>query len=449
LVIFTGNKVDLLPPDARLGFLHHFRRVLYSALKETGLTDNFNILHTSLISAKTGYGVEDLITNIFLRFSTRDTLRNDMYIVGCTNVGKSSLFNAFLQSDLCKVRAVDLVERATTTPWPGTTISLLKFPVMNPSPQKLEIRRRRLLSNQAWRIKEERLRYDLYKTTGDIKYATLQAAIGNSFKEREKELQPPSFRSVLADSDEPSENAKPKTFDADLYIFSKGKWCYDTPGTVNSEQVLDLFTLDELIAVLPRRMILPRTFIIHPEESLLIGGVAQIDVLSLPSVSKPISDKDYEGRRPGVLLTVFASEQLPIFVRQTSEASSFRKQHLGSAVLVVPFGNAERIARFPDLELVELTLKSSGSSKGCGDIVLSSLGWICVTSRPGEIRIRAHTPEGRGIFLRNPPILPHCAQLRGSRIGSTPAYRVKQPTMPDPEAKHRRRKKLSRKKRFG
>lgn len=38
---------------------------------------------------------------------------------------------------------MDLVERAATTPWPGTTISLLKFPVMNPSPQKLEIRRRR------------------------------------------------------------------------------------------------------------------------------------------------------------------------------------------------------------------------------------------------------------------------------------------------------------------
>lgn len=57
-----GNKVDLLPPDAQSGFFRHFRQILYSALRERGLTDNFNILHTSLISAKTGYGVEDLIT---------------------------------------------------------------------------------------------------------------------------------------------------------------------------------------------------------------------------------------------------------------------------------------------------------------------------------------------------------------------------------------------------
>lgn len=54
-----------------------------------------------------------------------------------------TLFNTFLRSDLCKVRALDLVERATTSIWPGTTISLLKFPVMKIAPHRLEIRRRR------------------------------------------------------------------------------------------------------------------------------------------------------------------------------------------------------------------------------------------------------------------------------------------------------------------
>uniref|UniRef100_A0A1I8EMI0 PIG-P domain-containing protein n=1 Tax=Wuchereria bancrofti TaxID=6293 RepID=A0A1I8EMI0_WUCBA len=61
-MIVVGNKVDLLPPDAHSGFLRHFRQVLHGLLKETGFVDNFNILHMSLISAKTGYGVEDLIT---------------------------------------------------------------------------------------------------------------------------------------------------------------------------------------------------------------------------------------------------------------------------------------------------------------------------------------------------------------------------------------------------
>lgn len=40
----------------------------------------------------------------------------------------------------------------------------------------------RLLANQAWRKKEDRMRYNLYKQSGDIKYAMLQSAIGNSFK---------------------------------------------------------------------------------------------------------------------------------------------------------------------------------------------------------------------------------------------------------------------------
>ncbi|VDK83484.1 unnamed protein product [Litomosoides sigmodontis] len=427
-MIVVGNKVDLLPPDAHRGFLHHFRQVLHSSLKEAGFVDNFNILHTSLISAKTGYGVEDLITNIFLRFSTRDSLRNHMYLVGCTNAGKSliccafrTLFNALLQSDLCKVRAVDLVERAAATPWPGTTISLLKFPVMNPSPHKLEIRRRRLLANQAWRKKEDRMRYNLYRQSGDIKYAMLQSAIGNSFKDREEELQPPALHSVLEDSEVVE---KPKrVFDPNSFIFAKGKWCFDTPGTVNSNQILDLFTLEELIAVLPRSMILPRTFILHSGESLLIAGVAQIDVISLPMTAKAAPDKDYPERRSSVLLTVFASDKLPIFTRKTHEMAVFREKYLGSSLLVVPAGDAERIARFPILKGSEMILQSPGSWKGCGDVVLSSVGWVCVTSRRGEVHLQAHTPEGRGLFLRQPALLPFCAELRGSRIGGTAAYK--------------------------
>lgn len=55
-----------------------------------------------------------------------------------------TLFNALLQSDLCKLRAMDLIERVTTSIWPGTTMNLLKFPLWNPSAFKLELRKKRL-----------------------------------------------------------------------------------------------------------------------------------------------------------------------------------------------------------------------------------------------------------------------------------------------------------------
>jgi len=57
-------------------------------------------------------------------------LPGDIYIVGCTNVGKSTLFNTLIQSDLCKVQAVDLMQRATVSEWPGTTLNLLKVTIV-------------------------------------------------------------------------------------------------------------------------------------------------------------------------------------------------------------------------------------------------------------------------------------------------------------------------------
>lgn len=90
-------------------------------------------------------------------------------------MGKSSLFNALLQSDYCKVQAVDLIQRATTSPWPGTTLNLLKFPILNPLRWRLYLRTLRLKQEQQYKYAEETLRNHQFKTTRNIKYATLQS----------------------------------------------------------------------------------------------------------------------------------------------------------------------------------------------------------------------------------------------------------------------------------
>jgi hypothetical protein len=69
---------------------------------------------------------------------------------------------------------------------------------MNPTPQKLELRRRRLLSMQTWvkkvylkiriykriiiLIKEEQNRRSLFHKTKDPKYIVMQGLVGNTYK---------------------------------------------------------------------------------------------------------------------------------------------------------------------------------------------------------------------------------------------------------------------------
>ncbi|VDK55317.1 unnamed protein product, partial [Cylicostephanus goldi] len=292
-MIVVANKVDLLPPDARTGYLKRFKMIVDEAIEAAGFRDQFTILHTALVSAKTGYGIEDLITEIYLKYtSVKLGLRNDIYLIGCTNAGKSSIFNTLLQSDLCKIRAVDIVERATTSIWPGTTLSLLKFPVMQPSPFRLELRRRRLLRNKAWLQKEMYNRcffvcFFAFRSffpqtrvcrklqlqqSGDPKYAVLFGNVENTFKERDEEVRPISVEDLTTHETSDRKTSKRYLLNAcPVSIirwsikdpeFEKGMWCYDTPGTINDQQVLNLFTLEELIHVLPRHLLRPRTAIV-------------------------------------------------------------------------------------------------------------------------------------------------------------------------------------------
>lgn len=62
-IVVVGNKVDLLPQDSP-GYLHHVQKNLLNNMKLFGFGTK-NIRHVALISAKTGYGVEELVTKLF------------------------------------------------------------------------------------------------------------------------------------------------------------------------------------------------------------------------------------------------------------------------------------------------------------------------------------------------------------------------------------------------
>ncbi|KAG0715591.1 Nitric oxide-associated protein 1 [Chionoecetes opilio] len=52
-------------------------------------------------------------------------------------------------------------------------------------------------------------------------------------------------------------------------------------------------------------------------------------------------------------------------------------------------------------------------------------GWVSLTGTKEKqvMELRAWCPGGRGIHLRNPPLLPRAVNLRGRRIGKSLAHR--------------------------
>lgn len=62
-IIIVGNKIDLLPKDNKEEYLNRIKQILFDSVKLCGFASS-NIKHIELVSAKTGYGVEKLITSI-------------------------------------------------------------------------------------------------------------------------------------------------------------------------------------------------------------------------------------------------------------------------------------------------------------------------------------------------------------------------------------------------
>lgn len=408
-IYIVGNKVDLLPKDDNL-YLERILDSLKKSLQTTGVNGETRIKDISLISAKTGWGIESLITKLM-----RDhTKGEDIYLIGCTNVGKSTLFNALMQSDLCKLRDRDLIERATTSLWPGTTLNLIKFPVRDPTGWELQLRLDRLKVYERDYIKEQRLKWTLYRQTRNVQYATLSGRIGMTFR---------SDVPFTIQSGHPfaKKSASAKPFDPKSEYFKGCNFFYDTPGTIYKDQMLTLLTTEELLKTIPREIITPRTFTLRPLQSLFIGGLARIDLAHA---------------RQQVWFTVFASNYLPIHVVYTEQAKNFYQTYLGTDMLGVPIGGYERVQHWPTLVPKEMVLDGVSWHESCADIVLSTAGWVAVTFGPDtQCVLRAFTPEGRGIFVRKPSLLPYAFKLRGKRILGTPCFENKLFTIDDLTAK--------------
>ncbi|XP_008831510.1 nitric oxide-associated protein 1 isoform X2 [Nannospalax galili] len=397
-----GNKVDLLPQDAP-GYLQRLRKRLWDDCVRAGFLiapghqgpqyptgdeplngeENSNqpdrsrtvVRDVRLISAKTGYGVEELISA--LQRSWR--YRGDVYLVGTTNAGKSTLFNTLLESDYCTAKGSEAIDRATISPWPGTTLNLLKFPISNPTPYRM-FKRQKRLKKEAAKAEEDLSEQEQSQLTQLKRHGYLVGRVGRTF---------------LHSTEQKDE--VPFEFDADSLAFDMGNepvlavhksttgveltpddvkdahWFFDTPGITKENCILNLLTEKEVDVVLPTHSIIPRTFVLKPGMVLFLGAVGRIDFLQ------------------------------------------------------VPMGGKERMEQFPPLIAEDITLKGGGESMAVADIKFSSAGWVAVTPYFRDtLHLRGYTPEGTVLTIR-PPLLPHIVNIKGERIKKSVAYKTKKP----------------------
>ncbi|MBT2643706.1 ribosome biogenesis GTPase YqeH [Bacillus sp. ISL-41] len=110
-VLLIGNKADLVPKSVK-------QRKLIDWMKKESRELGLNPIDVSLVSAAKGYNIREAAAAI-------DEYRNgkDVYIVGCTNVGKSTFINRIIKE---VTGEGDII---TTSHFPGTTLDMIEIPL--------------------------------------------------------------------------------------------------------------------------------------------------------------------------------------------------------------------------------------------------------------------------------------------------------------------------------
>lgn len=110
-VLLVVNKIDLLPKVTNWNRLRNWvmRRAKENGLRAAGVV---------LCSARKGFGFEHAVEEI-----ARLRGRRDVYVVGATNVGKSTLINRLIAD------YSDLRRELTVSRYPGTTLDEVRIPL--------------------------------------------------------------------------------------------------------------------------------------------------------------------------------------------------------------------------------------------------------------------------------------------------------------------------------
>lgn len=268
-LLLVANKVDLLPKNVNLRRMKHWMKV---RAHEWGLKP----VDVVLVSGRTGANIQELVDKM-------DELRNgnNVYIVGATNVGKSTVINRLLK-DYGESNGVEI----TTSRFPGTTLDLIEIPL--------------------------------------------------------------DERSFL----------------------------YDTPGVINSHQLVHQLSPQELKSVIPAKQVNPKVYQLKPEQTLFLGGFVRIDFVQ--GEAQPF--------------VVYVSNDIPVHRTKLEKADQLYVEHAGE-MLSPP--SKETLSKIGKLQKHAFSIQKGGKK----DIVISGFGWITTNGAPAKIEV--HAPKGTSVLVRD------------------------------------------------
>lgn len=111
-VLMVGNKVDVLPKSTKQNRVKHW---LMQQAHEAGLRP----VDAMLVSGKKATNIDDL-----LKLIEKHREGKDVYVVGVTNVGKSTIMNQII-----KAATGNKEDVITTSRFPGTTLDQIRIPL--------------------------------------------------------------------------------------------------------------------------------------------------------------------------------------------------------------------------------------------------------------------------------------------------------------------------------
>lgn len=110
-VLLVGNKEDLLPRSLR-------RTKLTDWMRQQANANGIRPVDVTLVSAKKNHQIPSLLELI-----EKHRGKRDVYVVGVTNVGKSTLINQIIR------QTTGVQELITTSRFPGTTLDKIEIPL--------------------------------------------------------------------------------------------------------------------------------------------------------------------------------------------------------------------------------------------------------------------------------------------------------------------------------